>query len=355
MCVDHPETGTTPMPNEGIDTHSNRKIVTGILIKVDWSLWGALVILAIYAMIRMATERSGPEGRGLGGLAAVLLLVLLAGTAAAIGAAARKQSQIGLITMAVIMAWPLVFLIADPMIKARKARGYAVAETRVGDFKDAAVASVARAIAQNDTAALTRLLNGQRPPAGKDRAGNDLLAYSLVLVRDRAGSASPVRVLLDAGADPRQTRMGSGEDVVSYVVFGRSPDAHQAMRLLLGHGADPNVADPQSGNTPLGTVNGDPEMVRALVDGGADIDRRQSDGTPAVVQFIATRQWESALYLIEKGANLDLANSHGVSVDYYLSEWKESVFGDHPDGWDKVRAAIAAQRATRAEPLPRTS
>jgi len=102
--------------------------------------------------------------------------------------------------------------------------------------------------------------------------------------------------------------------------------------------------DPQSGNTPLFTVNNDPEMVRALVDGGADVDRRQSNGTSPVVEFISTRQWESALYLIEKGANLGLVNEHGVSVDYFLNEWKDGVYGEHPEGWDRVRAAIAARR-----------
>lgn len=333
------------MPNEGIEPDTHRKTVTGILTKVDWSLWGALVILAIYSMIRMATERSSPEGRGLGGLAALLLIVMLAGSAAAITVAVRKQSQTGLVTMAVLMAWPLVFLVADPLIKAKRARGYAAADANVGDFKDAALALMALAIAQNDTVTLARLLNGQRPPAGKDRAGNDLLAYSLVLVREKAGSAAPVRALLDAGADPRATRMGNGEDVVTYMVFGRSPNAAEAMRLLLARGADPNAVDSQSANTPLGAVSDNPEIVRALVDGGADIDRLQSDGTPAVVHYIGTRQWESALYLIQKGANLDLANSHGLSVDYYLNDWKDSVFGDHPEGWDKVRAAIAARRA----------
>jgi hypothetical protein len=335
------------MPNEGIEPNPNRKTVTGILAKADWALWGLLAILAIYSMVRMATERSGPEGRGLGGLAALLLIVLLAGTAWGLTVAARKQSLTGLVTMAVIMAWPLISLVADPLIKAKRARGYAAAEASVGDFKDAALASMARAIAQNDTATLARLLGGQRPPAGKDRAGNDLLGYALVLVRDRAGSAAPVRILLEAGADPRKTRIG-GDDVVTYMVLGRTPDAHEAMRLLLAHRADPNVVYPASGNTPLGTVYNDPEIVRALVDGGADMDRLQSDGTPAVVHFISTREWESALYLIEKGANLDLVNSHGLSVDYYLQEWKESVFGEHPEGWDKVRAAIAARRAGRA-------
>jgi len=172
------------MPNEGIEPETKRKMVTAIMTKVDWSLWGALAILALYAMIRMATERSGPEGRGLGGLAAFLMIILLAGAAVGVRIAARRQSLTGLVTMAVIMAWPLVFLIADPLIRAKRARSYAVAESNVGNFTDATAAALARAIAQNDTATLTGLLKGQRPPAAKDQRGNDLLAYALVLVRE---------------------------------------------------------------------------------------------------------------------------------------------------------------------------
>jgi hypothetical protein len=335
------------MPNESTELNPQGKsVTTRILIPLCWTLWGVLLIVLLYGLIKVSTERtSSPEaGRGLGVFAVVFLLALLVVAAVFLNAAARKESPTGLITMAVILAWPVVFLIADPAMKAYKARSFASAEARVGDFKDAMLASMARAITANDTATLAQLLKGQPPPQGKDRAGNDLLAYALVVVREKHGSAAPLRVLLDAGADPRKSRVG-GQDAVSYMVFGNSPDGRETMRLLLEHGADPNVVDPQSGKTPLGTVYNDPEIVRALADHGADLDRLQSDGTPAVVGFISTRQWESALYLIEKGANLDLKNSHGLSVDYYLNDWKESVFGEHPEGWDKVREAIAKRRA----------
>ena len=174
-----------------------------------------------------------------------------------------------------------------------------------------------------------QLLKGQPPPQAKDRAGNDLLAYALVLVREKQGRAEPVRVLLDAGADPRKSWVGSAEDVVNYLILAHSPDGREALRLVLEHGADPNAVDPQNRQTPIGTVYDDPEMVRVLAEHGADLDHIQSDGTPAVVGFIGTRQWESALYLIEKGAKLDISNSHGLSVDYYLNQWKESVDGEH--------------------------
>jgi ankyrin repeat protein len=103
----------------------------------------------------------------------------------------------------------------------------------------------------------------------------------------------------------------------------------------------------ETGQTPIAAIHDEPEMLRALVEAGADLDRVQPNGVTALVHFIATRQWESALYLIGKGASLDVRNADGLSVDYYLNEWKESVFGDHPEGWDQVRDAIRARRVRK--------
>ena len=329
--------------------HIVKSVNTRILVPVNWTLWGILLAVLLYGLVRVSTERtSSPEaGPGLGIFAVLFVLALLAGAGLLLKVAARRESTVGLITLTVILAWPLVFFIADPVMRANKSRRFADDEARIGDFKDATLASMARAIAANDSATLVQLLGGKRPPEGTDRAGNDLLAYAIVVVREKEGGSGAVRALLAAGADPRTTKMASGESPLSYLIYGRTPAAHDAMRALLEHGADPNAVDPRSGNTPLGEISDDAEMVRAFVDNGADIDRIQSDGTPAVVRFIGTRQWDSALYLIEKGARLDVVNQHGLSVDYYLNDWKESVFGEHPEGWDRVREAIAKHRVAR--------
>ena len=336
------------MQNEHIELEPKGKaMLVRILIPVCWTLWGVLLVVMLYWLVRVSTEgRGSPEaGPGLGIFAVLFALVLVALAGVFLNVAARKSSPTGLITMTVILLWPLVGMIADPAIKAYKRRSFATAEATLGDFKDPRLSAMARAIAANDTATLAQLLKGQPPAEGKDRAGNDLLAYALVLVREKQGSAAPVRVVFDAVADARKSWVGSAEDVVNYLILAHSPDGREALRLVLEHGADPNVVDPQNRQTPIGTVYNDPEMVRALADHGADLDHIQSDGTPAVVGFIGTRQWESALYLIEKGAKLDISNSHGLSVDYYLNEWKETVNGDHPEGRDRVREAIAKRRA----------
>ena len=338
------------MQNEGSGpSPKGKSLLVRALIPLGWTLWGLLLVLLLYGLLRVSTERtSSPEaGRALGVYTVLILLALLAVGGVLLRNAARKQSVVGLVTMALLLAYPLVMLIAQPLIRWRKDRSYASAAARVGDFVDPTLQSMARAISANDTAMLRRLLNGQRPPAGTDRAGHDLLAYALVLVRDKQGSVEPVRILLDAGADPRHSRAANGEDVVNFMVFGGSAAAREAMRLVLEHGADPNATHRRTGETALGSVSNEPEIVRLLVEHGANIDHLQANGVPAIVRLIGNREWESALYLIERGANLDVRNSDGLSVDYYLNDWKESVYGDHPEGWDRVREAIAKRRAAR--------
>jgi hypothetical protein len=231
------------MQHEGTELNPKSKpVLARILIPLGWTLCSGLLVVLLYGLLTVLTEpTSSPEaGPGLG-VFAIVLLALLSVAALLLKAAARRQSSRGLIAITVVLAYPLVPLVAHPAIQAYKRRSFARAEARVGDFSDPALQAMARAISSNDTLALTGLLKSQPPPQGRDRAGNDLLAYALVVVRDKRGSAEPVRVLLAAGADPRKCRTPNGEDVVNFMIFGGSPAAREAMRLLLQHGADPNA------------------------------------------------------------------------------------------------------------------
>ena len=309
-------------------------------------MWAILVALVLYGLLRVSTDRStSPEaGRGLGVMVMVALLVVVAIVGVLLYVAIQKQSPWGMRIMVILVAYPIVMLIAMPVVSWYKTHSFESEYARVGDFRDPALKPIATAIAANDTATLTTLLAG-KVPAGFDKAGNDLLAYSLMAFRDRRGHVAPVRVLLEAGADPRSTIIGeTKQDVLNYMVLGINEQGREVVRLLLEHRADPNLRDPITGNTPLNAVSGDAEVVRMLVEAGADIDALQPSGLPPIVGFISSRDWDSAIYLINKGARLDVKNADGLSVDYWLEQWKESVYGEHPEGWDRVRQAIAARR-----------
>jgi hypothetical protein len=313
------------------------------MLTVAWSLWGILLLGVLYMAVRMATERtSSPEaGPGLGLFLILLLLGVLAGLAALLVWAGRKQSHAGLIVLMIVLVYPLVMLIARPIIIGYKQHQWDKEAARNGDFPDSTLAAMATAIRSDDVAALTKLLGGKAPPAGKDRAGSDLFAYAVGFVRERERGVEIVRALLDAGADVRAARSGDGVDVLNVAMPMLYPPTRAIVRLLLERGADPNVVDARSGQLPMTNVY-EVDDLRLLLEHGADING-VGDLSP-VVHYIRTQKWDLALYLIEKGARLDLADSNGVSVDYYLKEWEKSVYGASPEGWDRVKAAIAARR-----------
>jgi len=92
------------------------------LVVLDWTLWSALFTALLYALVTILTERSrSPEaGPGLG----IFLIMLGLGFSAATGVSvywlAQKQSAAGLVLMSLVLAWPLLPVVARPLILAYK-------------------------------------------------------------------------------------------------------------------------------------------------------------------------------------------------------------------------------------------
>ncbi len=314
-----------------------------VLVPLAWTFWSILLCMLLVGTVLMVRDAQpspnvGPE---FDYIVFAVFFVLVIGAGGLLLAFTKSQSQGGVATMAVVLGFPVIMSVVVPCVKSYERWSFERDYARVWKFKEPALRPIAEAIRAGAGAVLTRLLGGKPPPAGLDRAGHDVLGYALAAFRDRKGSLDCVRALLEAGCDPNTARMPDGLAPIHFMIVDITPGGREAVLVLLEHGADPNAVDPITGDTPI-RVSGDSlDLVRVLVEAGADVERIQSNGVTALVDFVARRHWESARFLVERGARLDVVNEDGRSLDYFLKDRKDSVFGEHPEGWDRLRAAIA--------------
>ncbi|MCB1121174.1 MAG: hypothetical protein KJT03_06480 [Verrucomicrobiae bacterium] len=319
-----------------------------LLISCAWILWSVSLLGLLFIGLRIMTERGrSPEaGNGLGLVVLALVLVLLLALGGGIYWAAKRQSVVALVLLSLVPAYVLTMLVAGPIITGFKRWRWQSEESRAGDFRSEPERSLADAIARNDATRLKELLSGQPPPEGRDQAGLNLLEFTVVAMCDRDAGLNCLRALLEAGATARDTKGRHGEALITALLLSyyHVPQFREAMALLLEHGADVNQRDPVTGRTALLYAGEFPDVVRLLVERGADVESLDEYGQSPVVRFTGLQHWEAAQFLVEHGVRLDLATSDGLSLDYYLDNWKDSVYGEHPEGWDSLRAAIAKRR-----------
>lgn len=87
------------------------------ILILNWTLWSGLIIALLYALVTILTERNDrPEaGPVLGVFLVGVGLLFSAATAALLYWLTQRQSVTGMVLMTLLLAWPLVPLIARPI------------------------------------------------------------------------------------------------------------------------------------------------------------------------------------------------------------------------------------------------
>lgn len=119
-----------------------------------------------------------------------------------------------------------------------------------------------------------------------------------------AGSVDGARLLLEHGCDAECTN-SSGRTALAAAVRG---DSVPMVELLIAHNA--KVRGDSNGGSLLGATR-NVEMVRVLLDAGADADARASSGSHVLTDAVVERNLPIAYLLLSRGARGDRSTSSG--------------------------------------------
>jgi len=134
------------------------------------------------------------------------------------------------------------------------------------------------------------------------------------------------------------------EEVSLFLAAGFSPDTKdkhgipliglsarnghlKTLELLLRSGAKVNLISEDRGSTALfdGAIGKHTELVKALIEAGADTNIKDKEGQTALVVAVGAGDEETVEMLVKAGADPDIEDSLGVSARKYANLFKKST------------------------------
>lgn len=211
-----------------------------------------------------------------------------------------------------------------------------------------------------DPAMLQVLLN-----AGADADSPNAEGETALMVVARTGNVEAAKLLLKSGANLQAREQWGGQTALMWAAAQRQPEM---IRFLLSRGARVNeratVRDWQrrvtaegrpkdmyrGGLTPLlySAREGCIECARVLLEGGADINLTDPDGTTPLVMALLNVKWDTAKFLIERGADINYWDVYGQTPLYVAVDMNTLPVGrrielpstDRSEGIDIIRLLL---------------
>ena len=122
-------------------------------------------------------------------------------------------------------------------------------------------------------------------------------------------SKETIQEIIDCGADVNAVNK-RGRTALLLGCFYRQMDS---VKVLLGAGADPAIADEEGFSCVHAAIDGrcSKDILQALIIHGAQISAKRKDGTNALLRACTTGQSESVQFLLEAGADVNIASPNG--------------------------------------------
>jgi hypothetical protein len=313
----------------------------------EWSpvltllFWGLVVLdacgIALWFMLGLAAAGSTKDSP----LSVAFALVLLPAIplALAVFLFLRGGSTVTRAIAVLMAAAPLLIAVSMSAINEARLDAHRNAQGTLTFFKAGPQREIAEAIARNDAATVSALL----PQVKVNEAGFEgttLLIAALRQLRTTPDRLEVLRVITAAGADPNIGTQYEQPLSIALQVAGKA--GAEPVRLLLEAGADPNRLD-TFGTPAWFTATGQsasPELLAMLLARGADVRAKSRDGRTALFWAATTRNWQAALTLLEHGADWRTGTS-ATGLPFTVVVERELESQSDAPGFAEVRAFVA--------------
>jgi hypothetical protein len=211
---------------------------------------------------------------------------------------------------------------------------------------------LAQAMVKHDAALVKQLIPAAGDLNQPHGGGATLWQFGVLQADNSEESIDILRTLLAAGADPKR-------DTSADTLQHATATGPRLTQFLLEAGTNPNVLDEK--HRPVWWENMGPgeddaatELLRMMLDHGADLSLGASDGRGPVGQAVANRYWYAACLMIERGAEWKQEKLRGWSVPELL-EWEILRREEYPIPVpEKLRKVLADLKGEpMAIPAPR--
>ena len=330
--------------------------------------WGIIALEAFLVIAAIYSRDMGDDaaGRGMARGFGIIGLVFLLIIGAAFYFSQRAHSWPAVIASTVLLTVPFLIFFGTDLESYIHRLSSNIESRKVGRYPEPAQRQLAKAIDEDDFEAMRKVLATPPNLSGRDGAGWDLLSYAVSATNvarpdaDNVKSVESVRLLLEAGMDPNQSRDCYGSATFAGLAYNVSrpgangneanPAGAEVFRLFLEHGANPNIL---SERQPLiFSVWTNIDSLNALLDHGADINLRDEAGDTPLLFYLYNGRWDAALVALERGADIKVQNNSGTTPEIALANGRHIVEdisqNPLPEAYFKLKTALERRRAAES-------
>ena len=274
--------------------HTVLKVAFWGLVALDLA---GILLLFVLGLAAAGSSRTSPAQVTL-----VLLVLPCIPLIASVVVFTRATSPVGRLVALLVAAAPLVILVSARAMALMQLRANTNERGEMTFFRSGPMRDIAEAIARNDARTVASLV----PAVNVNATGSSDVTLLLLAARQLRRTPEQhdvLRVLLAAGADPNKG--GQYELPLAIAIQQSGKAGLEPVKLMLDAGANPNLTT-SFGEPVWFAATGQSSSVETLallLDRGAQINALARNESTALFSAANARNWKAALVLLERGAD----------------------------------------------------